>query len=399
MARGTQLRPGYCFAAIMSDGTPAATARVAGGTAPRRARARLQVLAVALWLLALGAAAPGAGAATLEKGFWGPTQVGGVSQFPIYDDLRVTIFQLSISWAQVAPRRPRDERDPHDPAYGWPADVDYAISEAKKHGMKVLIMLTNAPSWANGGRTPEYAPNRPRDFGDFARAASRRYPSVRHWMIWGEPSRSNNFKPFVQQPQNTKITAAQKRVPQRYARLLDAAYGQLKAQRRSNLVIGGNTYVTGEIRPYAWMRAMKLRDGRPPRLDLYGHNPFSFRNPSLSNSPSDDDLVDFSDLGRFDKAIQRALGKPRKKTIKLFVSEFTIPTDVDREFNFHVSPATQAKWIRNAFKVARSVKNIAGLGWIHLYDEPPDPARAVSNGGLITYDGTKKPGYQAFKRG
>ncbi|MBA3748025.1 MAG: hypothetical protein H0W96_11125 [Solirubrobacterales bacterium] len=362
-------------------------------------RARTGLLAVVLLALALVAPAPAAGAASLEKGFWGPIRVDGVSQFPIYDDLGVTIFQTTISWADVAPTRPEDSRDPRDAAYRWPAEVDDAIREARRHRMKVLIMLTNAPAWANGGRTPEYAPDRPSDFADFARAASRRYPEVLHWMIWGEPSRSNNFKPFVKQPLGTPITAAQKRAPRRYARLLDAAYGQLKAQRRTNLVIGGNTYVTGEVRPGAWMRAMTLPDGRRPRIDLYGHNPFSFRNPSLRNPPSGQGLVDFSDLGRFGRDVQRVLGGPRRKRVRLFLSEFTIPTAVDSEFNFHVSPRTQAKWITNAFKIARGESSIVALGWIHLYDDPPDPSRPVVNGGLITHDGKKKPGYEAFKQG
>ena len=46
------------------------------------------------------------------------------------------------------------------------------------------------------------------------------------------------------------------------------------------------------------------------------------------------------------------------------------------------------------------MKNIAALGWIHLYDEPPPVGGTpVINGGLITHDGKKKPGYYAFKRG
>jgi hypothetical protein len=36
---------------------------------------------------------------------------------------------------------------------------------------------------------------------------------------------------------------------------------------------------------------------------------------------------------------------------------------------------------------------------VHLYDDPPIPGQQVINGGLIRYDGTKKPGYYAFKRG
>lgn len=361
---------------------------------------RTSALALGLLLLALGVAAPGAQAGTpLEKGFWGPAQVNGVSQFPVYDDLGVTLYQTSMSWATVAPTRPANARDPKDAAYQWPAGIDYAISQARRHGMKVLIMLANAPGWANSGRSPEYAPDRPSDFGAFARAAARRYPSVRHWMIWGEPSRAKNFKPFVKQPFNTPITAAQKRAPRRYARLLDAAYGQLKAQRRSNIVIGGNTFTTGEVRPGDWVRAMRLPNGRRPRLDMYGHNPFTTRLPNLRNRASRGGLVDFSDLARFDRDLQRTLGKPRRKTIKLFLSEFTIPTAEDREFNYYVSPRTQAKWIAGAFKVARQVRNIAGLGWIHLYDEPPIAGTPVVNGGLLSHDGKKKLGYYAFKRG
>jgi len=364
-------------------------------------RGHTAAIATTLCLLALlFAAAPSAHAGTpLQKGFWGPTEIDGVSQFPTYDDLGVTLFQISVSWARVAPTRPRSARDPRDPAYVWPPDVDYAIREAQRYGMKVLIMLIQTPPWANGGRTLEYAPDRPRDFAAFARAAARRYPGVRHWMIWGEPSRSNNFKPLVEQPFGAPMTAARRRAPARYARLLDAAYGELKAQRRSNVVIGGNTYVTGEVRPGDWMRAMKLPGGRPPRMSWYGHNPFSLRQPRLSNPPSDSGVIDFSDLGRFDKEIQRALGKPLRKTIKLFLSEFTIPTAPDREFNFYVAPATQARWITSAFAVARRVKNIAGLGWVHLRDEPPSAGETVANGGLLTHDGTKKPGYHAFKRG
>ena len=230
-------------------------------------------------------------------------------------------------------------------------------------------MLITAPPWANGGRAPEYAPASPKDFADFARAAARRYPAVKHWMVWGEPSRSKNFKPLVEQPLGTEITAAQKRAPRRYARLLDAAYGQLKAQRRSNVVIGGNTYVTGEVRPADWLRAMKLPSGRPPRMSWYGHNPFGYRLPDLRQPQSDRGLVDFSDLGRFDKEIQRVIGKPRKKRIKLFLSEYTVATGPDIEFNFYVSRPPRRGGSRPP-SGSRGSSERRRLGWVHLYDDP-----------------------------
>ncbi|MDP8908045.1 MAG: hypothetical protein M3N47_02785 [Chloroflexota bacterium] len=164
-------------------------------------------------------------------------------------------------------------------------------------------------------------------------------------------------------------------------------YGQLKAQRRSHVVIGGNTYVTGEIRPIDWVRNMKLENGRPPRMDLYSHNPFSFREPNLRNPPSVQGLVDFSDLGR-----------PRHKRITLFLSEFTIPTGPDIEFNVHVAPKTQSKRITSAFRVARKL-DADTLGRIHLRDEPPIVGGTSIQGGLLRHDGKHKPGFYAFMRG
>ncbi|MEA2154679.1 MAG: hypothetical protein QOE11_819 [Solirubrobacteraceae bacterium] len=364
----------------------------------RRRRGTRCLLVLATCLLAAAVVTPVASARTLQKGFWGPAQIDGVSQFPTYKQLGVTLYQMALPWDTVAPTRPANPRDPADPAYQWPAEIDGIINEARANGMTVMLMIIGAPAWANGGHTAEYAPTKSADYANFARAASRRYPAVRRWMIWGEPTRAHNWKPIITQPFGAPLSHAAQAAPRRYARLLDAAYGQLKAQSRSNIVIGGNTFVTGEIRPTSWAHYMRLPDGRPPRMDLYGHNPFSFREPDLRKPPSVNGFVDFSDLRRFDAQIQRDLGKPRHKRIRLFLSEFAIPTDVDFELNFHVTPATQAKWITSAFKVAHQV-HADTLGWIRLRDDPPDPqGRLVSHGGLMTADGTPKPGFFAFMR-
>jgi hypothetical protein len=360
------------------------------------------IIATACLFAAIGTGASPASAAVV-KGFWGPAQIDGVSQFPVYRDLGVGLFQTAINWGSVAPTRPANPRDPADPAYHWSADVDYAVQQASANHMRVLLMLTGAPKWANGGRETNYAPKRPSDFADFARAAAKRYPAIHHWMIWGEPTRVPNWEPFVAQSvkaHGKPLTASQRQAPHRYARLLDASYGALKAASSKNLVIGGNTYTTGDIPPVAWVRNLELPNGKPPRMDLYGHNPFSYRHPSLQNKQSGPGTVDFSDLGRFQKEIDRDLARPRhKKKIRLFLSEFTIPTDLpDSEFNFHVTRALQAKWIDDAFRVAKQV-DAYGLGWIHLYDDPPKPGTPVVQSGLIDGKGTKKPGYFAFKRG
>jgi hypothetical protein len=369
-------------------------ARSTSDSTRRRGRRSLLAL-LGCVALSVAAAAP-ACAHTLERGFWGPAAIAGVSQFPVYDQLGVTIYQTSLSWASAAPKRPKDPRNPADPAYEWPAELDRIITEARAYGIEVLLMLISTPPWANRGEPPEYAPRRPADFADFARAAARRYPAVRRWMIWGEPSRAANLSPLEPQPLGTPITPAQARAPRRYARLLDAAYGQLKAERSSNLVIGGNTFTTGEIRPADWVRNLRLESGRPARMDLYGHNPFSFRDPNLDNPVSTS--VDLSDLDWFAKLVQRQLGRPHRKRIRLFLSEFTMPTAPDREFNLFVAPRVQANWITKAFRIAHAV-DAETLGWVHLRDEPPRRREPVVHGGLLTYDGVPKPGFYAFQRG
>ena len=250
----------------------------------------------------------------------------------------------------------------------------------------MAIELTAAPNWANGGRPSNWAPRRASDFADFAYAAARRYPTVHLWLIWGEPTRRETSHRSSRRRPGTHLDAAQRAAPHRYAQILDAAYGALKAASRRNLVVGGMTYTTGDIDTQQWIENLRLPDGRAPRLDLYGHNPFSSRDPNLGSPPLPNGGVDFSDLRRLAGWIDRYLGRGRP-TIKLFLSEWTIPTAVDLEFNFYVAPAVQAQWITDGLRIARGWSRVYALGWINLYDNLPR-----SGGGLLDELGAKKTG-------
>jgi hypothetical protein len=346
---------------------------------------------VAIVLLACAPPSP-AGARAL-KGIWGPAVERGTSQFPVYRDLGIQLYETSLDWAAAAPVRPAHPRDPHDRAYVWPAALDAAVTASDAEGIRVAVQLSGAPPWANGGRPRNWAPRVPGDFADFAYAAARHYRTVRLWMIWGEPTRRADFQPIVTANPSTPLTAAQRAAPHRYARMLDAAYGTLKRANPRNRVIGGMTFTTGDIRTQQWIENLRLPNGRPPRLDLYGHNPFSFRDPNLANPPSGAGNVDFSDLRRLTRWIDRDLGRGRPQ-IKLFLSEWTIPTAVDAEFNFFVTPAVQEQWITDGLRLARHWSRVYALGWIHLYDDLPNTA-----GGLLDGQGNKKPGYFAWKNG
>jgi hypothetical protein len=356
---------------------------------------------VAALSLALTAAAPAEARNSRVKSIWGPSSVDGVSQFPIYEDLGVGIYQIQLQWDHAAPTRPANPRDPADPAYSWPSELDFVLAEARRYGIRVCVQLIWTPPWANGGAERRTAPTRPGDLADFAAAASRRYPGVRYWMVWSEPSKGGNFQPLVEATRGgQRLTAAQKRGPRIYARMLDATYAALKRAGRRDLVIGGNTFTTGTIIPLNFIRAMRLPSGRPPRFDLYGHNPFTLRRPALRERPFRFGYADFSDLDTLARWVDRYLGRPGNRRPGLFLSEFTLPTDhPNHEFNFYVSQATQASWLASALRIARGWKRIHTLGWLSLYDDPPRPAGDEVNRGLLRVDGTRKPSYDVFRRG
>jgi hypothetical protein len=340
---------------------------------------------IAVLLLAISPSA----ASAFSKAIWGDVYRNGVNQFPIYKQLGVSIYQADLNWNDVAVSRPADPTNPADPAYAWPATIRQAITEAQRYHMRVLLQIIGTPAWANGGRAWNWVPSHPSDFANFAAAASREFPSVHLWMIWGEPSRAPNFQPFFAAKNPfAKLNRKQQIAPHNYARLLDAAYGALKHVTKRNLVIGGSTYTTGDIHTQQWIENMKLPNGHAPRMDIYAHNPFTVYPPKLEfRGKSGDGAIEFPFLpelaGWVDKYLHR--GMP------LFLSEFTVPTCPDQEFNFYVDPGVAATWVREALQSSRHWKRIYALGWIHVYDDPPS-----SCGGLFTASGKKKPLFNAF---
>lgn len=362
---------------------------------------RLASITLACALLVALAAPVAADAArpakrTTKKAIWGPEQIGGVSQFPIYRDLGVGIYQTGLNWSTIARTRPANPTDPNDPAYRWPAYLDYALAEGQRYKIKVAVNLTRAPEWANGGQSPEWAPLDENDFAAFATATSRRYPNVKYWIVWGEASRGQqSFQPM---PANRPTG------PRRYARILDAAYVALKRAGRSDLVVGGNTFTAGEVKPFDFLRWMRVRKrGRwvPPRLDLYGHNPYGPRRPFLKDKPLGGGMVDFGTLDSFVRRLDRTYKRSKRKRVKLYLSEYTIPSG-GRNITFgdlYTSETNAAKYLSSALKITRRWNRIHTFGWFKLYDETPRDDGLETLWGLLTHDGRPKRTYTAYKRG
>lgn len=327
------------------------------------------------------------------KAIWAPLRMpDGSSVLPVLKRLRADVLEAQLQWSVIAPRRPRHPTDPHDPAYHWPRDLDQAARNASRYGIQLALLAQDTPGWANGGRSPQWAPDRPSDYADFLVAAARHYPQVRRWMIWGEVNRGVNFLPM---PVDSPVG------PRRYARVLAAAYSALKAHDPREVVVGGMTYTYGAVKPPDFVRWLRLPSGSPPPLDEWGHNPYSRRRPALHAPLSFPRARDMSDLPRLAGEVHGAYSRePRFHDAgpPLWLSEFSVSSDRrNRAFDFFVSRAVQARWLQSAFQVAAADGFVTGLGWFNLLDDPPSRSAGLSTG-LMTASGQEKPAFEAFRR-
>jgi hypothetical protein len=282
---------------------------------------------------------PATAHAAARKAIAGPVELDGSSAFPIYRDLGAKLYQATLDWGKVAEFRPDQARDPQDPSYDWPQDLDEAVSDARDQHMQIALTLTGTPSWARA--------RKPADYAAFAVAAARKYPSVHLWIVWGDATRT--------------FTAG------RYAKLLDTAYGALKSVSKRNLVAGGGSTASGAAK---WIKGLKV-DRRAPRLDLYAHDPSS---PHRLTAAA---------LRSLDAAVERRFG-----AVRLFLTGYTLPTLGAH----HVSPATQASYLKTALKLARHSSFVYAFGYDGLTDQDHTDGR-----GLLEADGTKRPAYAVFK--
>ena len=317
------------------------------------------------------ASAPASQAA--EKSIWGPStfSVGDVncptgpdpcSAFPIYKQLGADNYQFQIPWDTVALSRPANPRDPNDPAYHWPTFADYDVQQAAQYGISLAVLVQGTPSWANGGRSRAWAPTNPQDYADFMFAISKRYPSIHRWMIWGEPSYGINFQPM---PAHSRVG------PRTYAKLLDLAYTTLKQASPANIVIGGMTLNGGGAVSapdfIKFLRVGKGKKARPPRMDLWGHNPFEGRFPNIKKKPIGK-FRGLNDVDTLYREIQAAYGVKTKgkgkkarvskklKVPRLWLSEWTVLSEASPNLfgGFHVTPQQQAAYITAAYQMVAS---------------------------------------------
>jgi hypothetical protein len=341
-------------------------------------------------------------------GFYDDAQVFGRTDwaFQQLKSLRAGVVRITIDWSQVARRRPAAPSDPADPAYNWTV-VDNVVTQAAKNRIRVLAAIYGTPRWAGPARNR--LPRRITDLRLFAFAAAARYsgsfeltegdqtrmlPSVRHWLAWNEP---NN--PVFLKPQWKRV----KRVwrPQSafdYAKICSAIWAGVHSTGLSGQRVGcGATGPRGNDAPRSrrpstsplvflqWLKRAGLK-----RFDAYAHHPYyGSRLEKPTTVPKSKKAITLANLSVLIKQLNRSYGRGKR----LWITEYGYQTrPPDRLFG--VPYRTQAKYVHQAFALAKKTRRVDMFVWFLIRDE-----RRLSGwqSGVITASGARKPAFRAFQ--
>jgi hypothetical protein len=289
--------------------------------------------------------------------------------------LGVPLVRFTLHWNQIARRRPKHPASPRDRAYDWHRS-DRVLRGLRRYGLTPVLTLVGTPPWANGGRSPNFAPPRPRDFRAFARAAASRYPWVRYWLIWNEPNKALWLRPT--------------RAAIYVQHLLNPGYQAIHAVLPRALVGGGVTAPRGGlggVAPVTWLHGMALAHAR---LDAYAHHPYPLRpseTPSSGgcrNCPS----ITMATLPKLLILVRRYFGpKP------VWLTEYGYQTNPP-DTVLGVPPKRQATLLGLAAMRAWRLPRVTMLIQ-YLYRDEPAISRFQT--GLVFVDNRLKPSLQEFK--
>ena len=344
-------------------------------------------------------------------GIFDDTMTLGIPEtgFPMLKSLRAQVVRITLWWGGsslgVAKRRPLKPTDPSDPAYNW-FPYDRAVQFAKENNVRILFSITGTPSWANKHRAARYAPTNSRDLQNFAVAAARRYsgtfktedgtilPAVRLWLAWNEP---NN--PVFLAPQYRKVH--KRWIVQSawsYVRICNAIWNGVHAVQHGAAKVAcgatdpfGNNRPVGSrpsVAPLTFLAAVKKYGLR--HFDAWAHHPYSGRpSEKPTSKPTTKTSVSLGNLGDLNKALARLYGNKR-----IWITEYGYQTrPPDRTFG--VSWKAQAKYLSQAFAIARKNPRVDMMIWYLIRDER---RLAGWQSGFLTLGGKKKPSYTAFRR-
>ncbi|HEY4562892.1 MAG TPA: hypothetical protein VIJ36_07925 [Thermoanaerobaculia bacterium] len=358
-------------------------------------------------------------------------------------DAGAGIVRLGVEWPAVASGaiKPADPTNPASTDYDF-SSVDPAVREASAKGLKILLSVNHAPTWAEGPNRPASAavgtwqPN-PSDVADFMQAVASRYsgsfnpgtggtlPAVQDIEVWDEPNSGDWLTP---QFQGKTFTGAAL-----YRDILNASYKAIKSVNPSIQVVVGGTDPYGDPPggPYPasggrerpvqfWEHVFCLREQKvkkkkkgkkaAPKLvrdpactgkasfDVFAHHPIDNTGGGpLKSGPSRWD-ASTPDLGRV-VTVLRAAEKQGTATGSgrhpVWVTEFWWDSKPPNPVGAPL--ATQARYIQQSMYLFWKAGASAAINFQIVDSNLRPNVHAGFQAGVYFMDGRPKPSLTAFK--
>ena len=285
-------------------------------------------------------------------------------------DLRTKRIRVNVLWARMLVEGAEGRTVPAGgPKYDFHR-IDMLEAAASARGIKLQLTITGpAPAWATrdrrvGNNAPDAA-----KFGAFARTVATHFAGrVDRYSIWNEPN------------WNTWLFPA-KNAASLYRELYAAGYNGVKGvDPRAKVLFGELAPIGGgrAIAPLKFLRDVTCSNNTykakkkcaPLKADGFAIHPYQFQAaPQIAAGKADD--VPIGALSRLTSALDKlarrnALVTPDKRKMELYLTEFGYLTKGKRA----QKPKVRAKWLHDAFHVARRHPRVRQLLQYQLVDPP-----------------------------
>jgi hypothetical protein len=262
---------------------------------------------------------------------------------------------------------------------------DALAAAASARGLRILGTLAYAPRWARSAACRESFPCEPRDAAEYARFAEATVAHFRgrisHWEIWNEPNISGFWRP--------------KPNPALYTALLKAAYSRIKAADPDAVVLAGATSPAPndgtQIDEVTFLQRV-YANGGGGHFDAWSHHPYTHPAPPGNVHP---DCAWYQIYGSRPnmRDVMTSQGDGGKQ---VWGTEYGPPTAGSPS---SVSEATQARWVRDAYRLWNSYDWAGPLFWYADRDQLPAgrSGDAWNYYGLLRHDFSTKPAWSAYR--
>jgi hypothetical protein len=331
--------------------------------------------------------------------------------------------RLAAYWSSIAPfTLPPGFRasDPAAHGYDW-TSLDEAVKDATAEGLHVVLVVQQAPNWAEGPGVPSYASPGSWEpsvsaFAAFAHAIALRYsgrfadplhrgrelPVVSYFQAWNEPNLPIYLEPQWVQESNGSIVAQS---ADTYRSLLNAFYAAVKAVQPHAFVLAAGTAPYGDptgvnrMAPLVFLREMFCLTAElapnpcpdPPHFDALDHHPYGLSPTIEARLPDDVAVPDLGKIWRVLHAAQRTHHVLPAGPKSLWVTEIDWSTSPPAP----LTQPVQGAYLSEAFYELWS-QDVTNVDWFQLRD-PPGRTNSFAGAGLYFVNGAAKLAATAFR--